>query len=94
MVCRVAQEGELHHGSTQDSGNKRIELIHLQVPPPELLLRDRTNVAALPYNLFDRVLAAANEGDEKDDKRVQAKVAVLRQAIERRVTGLRKLEGR
>jgi nuclear pore complex protein Nup160 len=58
------------------------------------LPKDKADVAAIPYNLLDRVLAAAKEGDEKEDKRVQSKAKALREAIDRRVAGLRKLEGR
>lgn len=64
-----------------------------QAVPPELLSK-KPDTAILPYNLFDRVLAAAGEGDEKEDKTVQVKVKALREAIKRRIEGLQKLEGR
>jgi nuclear pore complex protein Nup160 len=57
--------------------------------PPELLPRQRSNAADLPYNLFDRVLAAAKEGDEKDDKEVQGLVKGLQDQVGRRIGALR-----
>lgn len=47
----------------------------------------------LPFNLFDRVLAASGEGDEKDEQRVQGKAKVLREGIGRRKEGLAKVKG-
>lgn len=63
-----------------------------QATPPELL--DDNNAAAIPYNLLDRVLAAAEEGDEKDDKRVQAKATTLKHFVDTRVARLKEREGR
>jgi nuclear pore complex protein Nup160 len=65
----------------------------VQAVPPELLSK-KPDAANVPYNLIDRVLAAAGEGDEKEDKKVQGKVKALREAVARRTAGLKKLEGR
>ena len=58
---------------------------------PELLPPKRTNAAYTSFNLFDRVIAAASEGTEKDDVRVQAKVGDLQKAIDRRKQGLKRI---
>lgn len=44
-----------------------------------------------PFNLYDRVLAACKEGEEKDDARVQAAAKALRESVERRVAATRKV---
>ncbi|WWD18377.1 hypothetical protein CI109_102827 [Kwoniella shandongensis] len=62
-----------------------------QATPPELLPKGKADVTNMPYNLFDRVLAAAQEGDEKDEKAVHNKAKALREEVERRVKGLKGL---
>jgi nuclear pore complex protein Nup160 len=52
----------------------------------------KADVANIPYNLVDRVLAAAGEKEEKEDEAVQHKVKVLREALERRVKGLEEVQ--
>lgn len=59
--------------------------------PPELLPPNKADVANIPYNLVDRVLAAAGEGDEKDDREVQGLVKALKEQVERRTD---RLQGR
>lgn len=68
-----------------------IPVLNVQAIPPELLGR-KADAADMPYNLLDRVIVAAHEGDEKDDKRVQGKVKALRATIERRLEGLKRIE--
>ncbi|RXK41625.1 hypothetical protein M231_01124 [Tremella mesenterica] len=58
------------------------------VPPSELLQKGRGDVTILPWNLLDRVLAAAGEGDEGKDEEVQNKVKKLKEDIQRRKVGL------
>jgi nuclear pore complex protein Nup160 len=61
--------------------------------PPELGSK-RPDAAYVPYNLVDRVLAAAGEGSERDDVSVQEKVRALREAVGRWTQGLKRIEGR
>jgi hypothetical protein len=49
-------------------------------------------VVNVPYTLIDRVLAAASEGAEKDDPKVQVAVKGLREDVERRLAGLEKVK--
>jgi nuclear pore complex protein Nup160 len=42
--------------------------------------------------LVERVLAATEEGDEKTNEKVQKRAGVLREAVKRRVDGLKRLE--
>jgi nuclear pore complex protein Nup160 len=44
-----------------------------------------------PFNLYDRVLAACKEGEEKEDARTQAAAKALRESVERRVAATRKV---
>lgn len=75
-------------------GQRRMWLVaDVQAVPPALLSK-KPDSANVPYNLIDRVIAAAGEGDEKDDKKVQVRVKALREAVARRTAGLKKLEGR
>ena len=46
----------------------------------------------IPYTLIDRVLAAAAEGPEKDDPKVQVAVKGLKEDVNRRLTGLKKVK--
>lgn len=46
----------------------------------------------IPYTLVDRVLAAAVEGGEKEDAKVQAAAKGLREDVERRLKGLAKVK--
>lgn len=66
-------------------------MLMTQATPPELLPADKSNAADMPYTLIDRVLAAAESGDEKDDVKVQAAVKGLREDVKRRLEGLEKL---
>ncbi|WVQ72883.1 hypothetical protein IAR50_002444 [Cryptococcus sp. DSM 104548] len=59
-----------------------------QATPPELLPKDKTNAVYLPYNLFDRVLAATEGGDEKDEEAVQRNAKILRDEVKRRLNAL------
>lgn len=59
-----------------------------QVTPPELLPKGKSNAVCLPYNLFDRVLAAAGRGDEIEETLVQQKAKVLRKEVLRRLEAL------
>ncbi|ORX40189.1 nucleoporin Nup120/160-domain-containing protein [Kockovaella imperatae] len=59
---------------------------------PELLPGKRAGVAYTPFNLFDRVIAAASESSGKDDARVQEKSQRLRAALKSRVAGLKKVK--
>jgi len=45
----------------------------------------------LPYNLFDRIIAATQEGDEAKDETLQKRVTHLKKEIDRRVEGLKKI---
>jgi len=49
-------------------------------------------VVNIPYTLIDRVLAAAAEGPEKDDPKVQVAVKGLKEDVNRRLTGLKKVK--
>jgi hypothetical protein len=49
-------------------------------------------VVNIPYTLIDRVLAAASEGPEKDDPKVQVAVKGLREDVDRRLAGLEKVK--
>jgi len=49
-------------------------------------------VVNVPYTLIDRVLAAAAEGPEKENKKVQAAVKGLREDVDRRLAGLDKIQ--
>lgn len=62
-----------------------------QATPAELLPKGKSNVANAPYTLIDRVLAAAEEGHEKDDSKVRASVKGLREDVKRRLEGLEKV---
>jgi nuclear pore complex protein Nup160 len=55
------------------------------------LQKNKANVVYTPYGLIERVLAAAHEGEEKDDGSVQRKAEALREAVGRRKDGMRKL---
>lgn len=59
--------------------------------PPDLLPAGKEFAADIPYNLVDRVLAAAGQGEEKNDAALQAAAKALRGVVERRVTGLKGL---
>jgi nuclear pore complex protein Nup160 len=59
--------------------------------PPELLGKGKSNVACIPYTLIDRVLAAAQEGGEKEDAKTQAAAKGLKEDVERRIQGLKAL---
>lgn len=63
------------------------EMLRHATPPS--LLRPGPDAVDIPYNLLDRVLAAAGEGDEKDDKNVQSAADALRKEINRRITETR-----
>ena len=62
-----------------------------QAVPPELLARGKADVTNIPYNLIDRVLAASEDGDEKDNQRLQSKAKDLREMISRRKAELKKI---
>jgi hypothetical protein len=49
-------------------------------------------VVNIPYTLIDRVLAAAGDGGEKEDTKIQASAKALREDVERRLTGLAKVK--
>jgi nuclear pore complex protein Nup160 len=49
-------------------------------------------VVNVPYTLIDRVLAAASEGNEKDDPKVQVAAKGLREDVDRRLAGLEKVK--
>jgi hypothetical protein len=49
-------------------------------------------VVNIPYTLIDRVLAAAAEGSEKDDEKVQALAKGLKEDVDRRLVGLAKVK--
>jgi len=55
------------------------------------LLPRKADAAYIPYNLIDRVVAATEDGPEKDDKVLQAKVDGLKEELKRRIEGLRKV---
>ncbi|ORY31381.1 nucleoporin Nup120/160-domain-containing protein [Naematelia encephala] len=57
--------------------------------PPELLPKGKDNAANIPYNLFDRVVAAAAEGEEGKDEVLKRKVETLQDSIRRRKDGLK-----
>jgi hypothetical protein len=63
-----------------------------QSTPPELLPPQRSGVVNIPYTLIDRVLAAAADGPEKDDPKVQIAVKGLREDVDRRLAGLEKVK--
>jgi hypothetical protein len=46
----------------------------------------------IPYTLIDRVLAAAEEGNEKSDTKVQAAAKGLKEDVNRRLEGLAKIK--
>ncbi|OCF41500.1 hypothetical protein I317_04703 [Kwoniella heveanensis CBS 569] len=77
----------LRNGWVAEALDWTLDLIR-KATPPELLPPGRPDVANLPYNLIDRVLAAVQEDDEKDDKKVQQKAKVLRKEVDRRLQGL------
>ncbi|WWC62448.1 uncharacterized protein I303_105044 [Kwoniella dejecticola CBS 10117] len=80
----------LRYGWVEEALGWSIDLIR-KATPPELLPPGKSNSANIPYNLFDRVLAAAQEGDEKEEKNVQRKAKLLKEEIERRLDGLEKI---
>jgi hypothetical protein len=49
-------------------------------------------VVNIPYTLIDRVLAAAAEGPEEDDVKVQVAVKGLKEDMDRRLAGLEKVK--
>ncbi|WVR06261.1 hypothetical protein IAU60_003291 [Kwoniella sp. DSM 27419] len=77
----------LRYGWVSEALDWTTELVR-KASPPELLPRGKADVTDLPYNLIDRVLAAAEEDDEKDETHVQQKAKLLRSEIERRLKGL------
>lgn len=91
LGCRVNTTCE--HFSLLGILRRAAALIYIQAVPPELLSK-KPDTANIPYNLIDRILAAAGDGDEKDDENVKRKVKALTEAVERRTQGLKKLEGR
>ena len=64
----------------------------LQLTAPELLPPRKPNTAYTPFNLFDRVVAAASEAAEKDDARIQHRVAELKKELQRRKQSLRQVK--
>ncbi|WVQ80541.1 hypothetical protein IAT38_002646 [Cryptococcus sp. DSM 104549] len=81
----------LRWGWVAEAVDWSVELLR-KTTPPELLPKDKSEAVYVPYALFDRVLAATAEGDEKDEKDVQAKAEVLRSEVARRLKGLRALK--
>ncbi|WVQ96857.1 hypothetical protein IAU59_003964 [Kwoniella sp. CBS 9459] len=77
----------LRNGWVAEALDWTLDLVR-KATPPELLPRGKSDAANMPYNLIDRVLAAAKEEDEKDDKKVEQKAKVLREEVERRLQGL------
>ncbi|TXT13507.1 hypothetical protein VHUM_00874 [Vanrija humicola] len=59
--------------------------------PPDLLPAGKEFAADIPYNLVDRVLAAAGQGEEKSDRALQAAAKALREVVDRRASGLKSL---
>ncbi|KAL1412954.1 hypothetical protein Q8F55_000703 [Vanrija albida] len=59
--------------------------------PPDLLPAGKEFAADIPYNLVDRVLVAAGQGEEKSDGALQAATKALRGVVEGRVSGLKRL---
>lgn len=51
----------------------------------------KDGAADTPFNLYDRVLAASAQGEEKIEARVQASAKALREMIERRAAATRKV---
>ncbi|WWC70656.1 uncharacterized protein I206_104607 [Kwoniella pini CBS 10737] len=82
----------LKHGWVEEAIGWTIEMIR-KATPPELLPSGKSDSAYIPYNLIDRVIAASEEGDEKEEKNVQQKVKVLKEEVERRLKGLEKIRG-
>ncbi|WVW84551.1 hypothetical protein I302_106585 [Kwoniella bestiolae CBS 10118] len=80
----------LKYGWVEEALGWTIDLVR-KATPPELLPKGKSNTTKLPYNLIDRVLAASQEGDEKDEQNVQQKAKVLREEIQRRLKGLEKI---
>jgi nuclear pore complex protein Nup160 len=80
----------LRWGWVEEAVDWVTQLVGTQTPP-ELLPKGRADVAVVPYALVDRVLVAAREGVEKDEKRVQVKVKALEDEVRRRTEGLERL---
>ena len=64
----------------------------LQATPPELLPPKKSNITYTPFNLIDRVIAAAQETQEKDEPGVQVKVKALQDMMAQRIEGLKKVK--
>jgi nuclear pore complex protein Nup160 len=62
-----------------------------QQTPPELLPK-KADASDTPWNLLDRVVAAAKDGVEKDEKSVQVGVAALQDEMRRLAEGLQKIK--
>ncbi|OXB37292.1 hypothetical protein LQV05_003644 [Cryptococcus neoformans] len=62
-----------------------------QATPPELLPKEKSNAVYVPYNLFDRVLAAVRQNDEIEEPLVQQKAKILREEVSRRLKTLESL---
>ncbi|WVF69357.1 hypothetical protein IAT40_004133 [Kwoniella sp. CBS 6097] len=81
----------LRNGWVAEALDWTLDLVR-KATPPELLPKGRSDAANLPYNLVDRVLAAAKDADEKDDKKIQQKAKSLKEDVDRRIQGLRAAE--
>ena len=82
MVCQPACNGELRVKFSKEAE------ANTQATRPELLAK-KADAAYLPYNLFDRVVAAMVEGPEKNDKVLQAKVERIKMDLARRTAQLK-----
>lgn len=60
-----------------------------ETPPENLKKKD--SAVDTPYNLYDRVLAACEQGEEKSDAHVQASAKALRETVERRIAETRRV---
>jgi nuclear pore complex protein Nup160 len=55
------------------------------------MLPKKADVAYIPYNLIDRVIAATKESPEKEDEVLQTRVRALEEDLKRRIEGLEKI---
>lgn len=81
----------LRYGWISEALDWAADALRHETPADEL--RGKNEAVDPPYNLYDRVLAACEQGEEKDDAGVQAKAKALREVIERRVATTKKVAG-
>ncbi|WRT67678.1 uncharacterized protein IL334_004650 [Kwoniella shivajii] len=82
----------LKFGWIEEALSWTIDLLR-KATPPELLPPGKSDSTYIPYNLIDRVLAAAQEGDEKEEKNVQQKAKVVEEETQRRLQALKGIKG-